>query len=63
MISLVDDAEEQLYWKQIYNENKHKEETVLKSMLEGLTNNDFSNFSQTSLLKFYKLKLNIHTQM
>ena len=45
MISLVDDAEEQLYWKQIYNENKHKEETVLKSILEGLTKNDFSNFS------------------
>ena len=53
MISLVDDAEEQLYWKQIYNENKHKEETVLKSILEGLTKNDFLNFSSTSfILKF-----------
>ena len=45
MISLVEDAEKQLYWKQFYNENKEKGEETLKSILNDLTNNKFSFFS------------------
>ena len=36
MISLIDDAEEQLHWKQIYDESKNKEQESMESLLQDL---------------------------
>ena len=36
MISLIDDAEEQLHWKQIYDESKNKEEESMEPLLQDL---------------------------
>ena len=36
MISLIDDAEEQLHWKQIYDESKNKEQESMESLLQEI---------------------------
>ena len=38
MISLIDDAEEQLHWKQIYDDKKIEGKLFLESLLQDLTN-------------------------
>ena len=38
MISLIDDAEEQLHWKQIYDDKNIEGKQFLESLLQDLTN-------------------------
>ena len=38
MISLIGDAEEQLHWKQIYDDKKIEGKQFLESLLQDLTN-------------------------
>ena len=40
MISLIDDAEEQLHWKQIYDDKKIEGKQFLESLLQDLTNHN-----------------------